>query len=52
MRDEDESSRYAGVEVEVQKSGIKCLNFKAHVTEAAYVVEPSQTTPRITQPSF
>jgi hypothetical protein len=52
MRDEDESSRYAGVEVEVQKSGIKCLNFNAHVTDPAYVVEPSLTTPRITQPSF
>jgi hypothetical protein len=53
MRDEDESSRYAGVEVEeVQKSGIKCLNFKAHVTDPAYVVEPGLTTPRIAQPSF
>jgi hypothetical protein len=52
MRDEDESSRYAGVEVEVQKSGIECLHFRAHVTDPAYVVEPSLTTPRVTQPSF
>jgi hypothetical protein len=45
MRDEDESSRYAGVEVEVQKSGIRCLNSQAHVTDRAYVVEAKPNHP-------